>query len=90
MEKGEAGEAYNVCTGHDLTIGDLAERLVSLANSPMQLDADPELQRTVETPVLRGDPSRLNATTGWTPEIPLEVTLQDILDEYRQAVLEAQ
>jgi GDP-4-dehydro-6-deoxy-D-mannose reductase len=56
----------------------------------MQLDADPELQRTVETPVLRGDPSRLNATTGWTPEIPLEVTLQDILDEYRQAVLEAQ
>jgi GDP-4-dehydro-6-deoxy-D-mannose reductase len=90
MEKGEAGEAYNVCTGDDLAIGDLAERLISLANSPMQLEADPELQRPVETPILRGDPTRLNATTGWTPEIPLEVTLQDILDEYRTAVLEAQ
>jgi GDP-4-dehydro-6-deoxy-D-mannose reductase len=90
MEKGEAGEAYNVCTGHDLTIGNLAERLVSLANSPMQLDADPELQRPVETPVLRGDPTRLKAITGWTPDIPLEVTLQDILDEYRQAVLASQ
>jgi GDP-4-dehydro-6-deoxy-D-mannose reductase len=56
----------------------------------MQLDADPELQRPVETPVLRGDPTRLKAITGWTPEIPLEVTLQDILDEYRQAVLASQ
>jgi GDP-4-dehydro-6-deoxy-D-mannose reductase len=86
MEKGEAGEAYNVCSGHDLTIGDLAERLVSLAKSPMRLEADPELQRPVETPVLRGDPTRLNSITGWTPQISLETTLHDILDEHRVVV----
>lgn len=86
MMNGEPGEAYNVCTGHDLTIADLAERLVSLAATPMTLEADPELQRPVETPVLRGDPTRLNAATGWTPEITLAVTLQDILDEHRVAV----
>jgi GDP-4-dehydro-6-deoxy-D-mannose reductase len=88
MERGEPGTAYNVCTGRDLTIGDLAERLVTLANSPMQLEADPELQRPVETPVLRGDPTRLNEATGWIPEIPLETTLRDILDEYRLAVMD--
>jgi GDP-4-dehydro-6-deoxy-D-mannose reductase len=86
MEKGEAGEAYNVCTGRDLAIAELAERLVSLASSPMHLQADPGLQRPVETPVLRGDPTRLNAITGWTPQISLEVTLKDILDEHRLAV----
>ena len=86
MTDGEAGQAYNVCSGHDLTIGELAERLVALASTPMVLEADPELQRPVETPVLRGDPTRLHAATGWQPEIPLEVTLQDILDEHRLAV----
>jgi len=86
MTDGEAGQAYNVCSGHDLTIGELAERLVNLASTPMVLEADPELQRPVETPVLRGDPTRLHAATGWQPEIPLEVTLQDILDEHRLAV----
>ena len=86
MTNGEPGEAYNVCTGRDLTIADLAERLVSLASIPMHLEADPELQRPVETPVLRGDPTRLHAATGWTPEISLDDTLQDILDEHRVAV----
>lgn len=85
MCDGTPGEAYNVCTGVDLTIEELAQRLVGLADHPMRLEADPELQRPVETPILRGDPSRLNAVTGWTPEIPLEVTLRDILDEHRLA-----
>ena len=55
MTHGEPGEAYNVCTGRDLSIGELAEHLVALAAHPMRLEPDPALQRHVETPVLRGD-----------------------------------
>ena len=87
MLKGESGEAYNVCTGKDLTIGDLAERLAALAALPMSLETNPDLQRAVETPVLRGDPSKIHAATGWTPEIPLDTTLQDILNEHRDALV---
>ena len=79
----EPGEAYNVCTGNDLTIAELAECLVSLASRPMTLTPDPLLQRPVETPVLRGDPGKLHRATGWSPEIPLETTLHDILTEQR-------
>ncbi|HEY6531476.1 MAG TPA: GDP-mannose 4,6-dehydratase [Acidimicrobiales bacterium] len=86
MLHGEPGEAYNVCTGRDLSIGELAERLVELAVRPMHLVADPALQRPVETPVLRGDPSRLHAVTGWEPEIDLAITLADVLAEQRAAV----
>lgn len=86
MIDGEPGEAYNVCTGVDLTIGDLADRLVALADRPMRLCADPDLQRPVETPILRGDPSKIHAATGWEPRIPLERTLADILDEHRRSV----
>ena len=83
MLHAEPGEAYNVCTGNDLTIGELAAGLVSLASRPMTLAPDPSLQRPVETPILRGDPEKLTRATGWTPEIPLETTLRDILIEQR-------
>jgi nucleoside-diphosphate-sugar epimerase len=30
--------------------------------------------------VLIGDPARLEATTGWSPRIPFDRTLQDLVD----------
>jgi GDP-4-dehydro-6-deoxy-D-mannose reductase len=84
--RGAPGEAYNVCTGRDLAIGELAEQLVALAVRPMELEPDPALQRRVETPVLRGDPTKIHRATGWEPEIPLEQTLGDVLAEHRAAV----
>jgi len=84
VEHGEPGEAYNVCSGRDLTIAELADRLVGLASSPMVLETDPDLQRPVETPVLLGDPTKINLATGWVPEIPIETTLTDVLNERRQ------
>lgn len=84
MQHGVPGEAYNVCTGRDLSIAELAGRLLALATHPMELVADPDLQRPVETPVLLGDPGLLRATTGWQPEISIETTLADVLDERRR------
>jgi GDP-4-dehydro-6-deoxy-D-mannose reductase len=86
IEHGDAGEAYNVCSGHDIAISDLAERLLSMASHPMRLEEDPTLQRPVETPVLRGDPTRVHKTTGWVPEIDMEQTLADLLAEWRSRV----
>jgi GDP-4-dehydro-6-deoxy-D-mannose reductase len=84
--QGTPGEAYNVCRGEDVAIRDLAVRLVGLARKPMRLESDHDLQRPVDIPVLRGDPSKLRAATGWQPEIPLDQTLDDLLDEWRQRI----
>ena len=83
---GVAGEAYHVCSGHDIAVRELAERLIALADRPMRLVADPELQRPVDIPVLRGSAEKLRAATGWVPEIPLERTLSDLLDDARRRV----
>lgn len=83
---GTPGEAYNVCRGEDIAVRDLAVKLVGLARKPMRLVPDPALQRPVDIPVLRGDPTKLRAATGWEPEIPMEQTLEDLLDEWRQKV----
>jgi GDP-4-dehydro-6-deoxy-D-mannose reductase len=86
IEHGQPGEAYNVCSGNDIAISDLADRFVSLAGRPMRLETDPALERPVDVPVLRGDFTKLNATTGWKPEIPLDDTLAAVLDDQRAAL----
>jgi GDP-4-dehydro-6-deoxy-D-mannose reductase len=83
IERGEPGEAYNVCSGRAVSVQELAEALLTMARRPMELTPDPELERPVDVPVLLGDYSRLRAATGWAPTIPLEQTLEDLLDDMR-------
>jgi GDP-4-dehydro-6-deoxy-D-mannose reductase len=86
MEHGEAGEVYNVCSGTDVAIEEIAGRLIAGARSSMALVHDPTLERPVDIPVLRGDNTRIRAATGWTPQIPLDQTLVDLLQEMRDRV----
>jgi GDP-4-dehydro-6-deoxy-D-mannose reductase len=79
VERGEPGAVYNVCSGNDVAIADVAVRLMALSGVELEMVTDPELVRPVDIPVLRGDPSRLVAATGWAPCIPLDETLRDVL-----------
>jgi GDP-4-dehydro-6-deoxy-D-mannose reductase len=76
---GAPDEVYNVCRGDSVPIREVAERLLALAGVDLPIVVDPARLRPSEIPDLRGDPSRLNAATGWVPEIPLEETLRDVL-----------
>ncbi len=80
---GEPGEVYNVCSGTARRIEELAEHLVACASHPMRLEPDPTLLRPVEVPEMRGDPTKLQEATGWQPELPLEQTLDDLLNYWR-------
>jgi len=84
VQRGQPGEVYNVCSGRDVPVEHLARRMLDLAGADLRLVADPELERPVDVPVLRGDPSRLSAATGWEPEIGLDETLQAVLDAWRE------
>jgi len=86
VEHGAPGEVYNVCTGRDLSVQQLADHLLTLATRPMRLETDPALLRPVDIPVLRGDATKLRDATGWTPEIPIDQTLADLLDDQRTRV----
>jgi GDP-4-dehydro-6-deoxy-D-mannose reductase len=80
VERGEAGEAYNVCSGRDVAVEDIVQRMLTLAGADLEIEADPDLVRPVDVPVLRGDPSRLQAATGWRPEVSLDESLRSVLD----------
>ena len=79
---GERATAYNVCTGRAYRIGDLLEMLLTRARVPIRVEVDPERVRAIERPRLLGDNSRLR-TLGWSPQVPIETTIQDVLDYWR-------
>ena len=79
VERGLPGEVYNVCSGRDVAMSDVAAQLMDLAGAALTLETDPELVRPVDVPVLRGDASRLHAATGWRPSTPLAKSLADVL-----------
>jgi GDP-4-dehydro-6-deoxy-D-mannose reductase len=83
VEHGTPGDVYNVCTGRDLSVQEIADHLLTLATHPMRLVRAPGLLRPVDVPVLRGDATKLRDATGWRPEIPIERTLADLLDHQR-------
>lgn len=83
---GAGGDVYNVCSGHAVAIGDLADRLIKMASHPMTLVDNPDLLRPVDIPVLLGDNTKLCRTTGWAPEIAIETTLGDLMDDCRDRV----
>ncbi len=80
---GEPGEAYNVCSGQDVAVSEVAEILLGLAKVSMTLEQDDRLFRPVDLPVQRGDNAKLRAATGWAPQIALPDTLADTLEDAR-------
>ena len=85
-ERGEPGRAYNVCSGRALAIREVLDLLVARARVPIRVHVDPARFRPNDVPLLLGDPTRLRDELGWAPIIPVERTLDDILQYWRQEV----
>jgi GDP-4-dehydro-6-deoxy-D-mannose reductase len=82
-----AGQVFNVCSGQGLRIGDLLDRLLSRARVKVEIRVDKSRLRPSDVPAQVGDPSRLKALTGWEPEIPLERSLLELLEDWRARVM---
>ncbi|HEX6322894.1 MAG TPA: GDP-mannose 4,6-dehydratase [Vicinamibacterales bacterium] len=80
--RGEAGTAYNVCSGRAWRIGDLLEMMLRLTRAPIRVEVDDARLRPVELPRLVGDNTRLRAL-GWEPRIPVEDMLAGVLEYWR-------
>ncbi len=75
---------FNVCSGRAVRMRQILDVLVSMAKVIVSVEVDPGRVRAVDTSYQRGDCSRIRELVGWTPEIPLERTLSDVLDFWRE------
>ena len=75
-ERGEPGAAYNICSGEEANVGDLAARIAAALGRELVLDiVEPASAGTVSV----GDPTRLKAL-GWEPSRTLDETLRRMAD----------
>jgi GDP-4-dehydro-6-deoxy-D-mannose reductase len=90
VTRGRPGEVYNIASGHGTRIGDMLDQLLALSKAEVRVDQDPGRLRPSDVEILIGDSSRFRSETGWEPQIPFEQTLSDLLEYWRQRLLEKQ
>ena len=88
-ERGRTHLPYNVCSGHTRTMSELLDVLLSLSRVRVRVEVDASRLRPSDNPVITGSHGRLTRDTGWTPEIPIEQTLADLLDDWRVRVAQS-
>ena len=83
LEKGEAGEVYNLCSGRAWKIREMLDMLLGMTKAKVKVEQDSARMRPSDVPVLLGDAGRFTKATGWKPTIPFETTLRDLLEYWR-------
>jgi GDP-4-dehydro-6-deoxy-D-mannose reductase len=83
LEKCDAGEVYNICSGKAYKIKEVLDILLSLSKVKVEVKQDPTRMRPSDVPILLGDHTKFSEKTGWQPTIPFEKTLEDILNYWR-------
>ena len=83
VDRGARGRPYNVSSGCAHAVGEILERLTAKARVRVDVRVDPGRLRPNDVPLLVGDPTRIREELGWTPTIPLDRTLDDVLEYWR-------
>jgi len=86
LEKCPPGEVYNIGGDRTMRIAEMLEILKSMARCKIEHQVDPSLERPSDVTLQIPDISKFQRATGWKPEIPLEITLQDLLDYHRSRI----
>jgi GDP-4-dehydro-6-deoxy-D-mannose reductase len=82
-ERGAAGRPYNVCSGSAISIHELLDTFLARARVRVTVKTDPSRYRPNDVPIVIGDAHRIRTELGWTPQIPLERTVDDLLEYWR-------
>lgn len=85
MEKGAAGETYNVGTGQAVPIEYILNEILKLSTKEIEVKVDPAKFRPVDVPVIEADVRKLCQCTGWQREIELGQTLRETLEYWRKS-----
>ncbi|MEP7200748.1 MAG: GDP-mannose 4,6-dehydratase, partial [Chloroflexota bacterium] len=86
LEHGADGEVYNIGSGRSVAIQRLLDILLREARCAIRVAPDPLRLRPSDVPRSLCDATKFRAATGWQPRIPIEQSLRDILNYWRERV----
>ncbi len=86
VQRGKAGETYNVGSGRAVEIQEVLKKIISQSSVDVEIKVDPNKIRPVDVPIIEADTTKLQQTTGWRQEIPLEQTIHETMEYWRQHI----
>jgi len=86
LSEGEPGEVYNLGAERSYSIRQVLDGLLALSETRVAVEQDPKRLRPSDVPEILADCTRFRSRTGWRAEIPLERSLEDILNYWRSRI----
>lgn len=86
MEKGRAGDVYNVCSGRSYSLDNILKCLLSFARKEISVRVDSQKLRKADIPRLVGDNRKIKREISWEPQIPIERSLEELLEYWRSQI----
>lgn len=78
-----SGSAFNIASDTPVSIKSILNTLLSLSQTEISVETDPERLRPTDIPVAQADSSLLKHATGWSQKTELHDTLEEVLDFWR-------
>ena len=79
------GEVFNLCSGRAYSIRQVLDILLAQARVPIRVEVDADRFRPLDNPRILGDCRLLRSRFGLRPEFPIEKTLLDLLEYWRES-----
>lgn len=83
LEGGKPGETYNICSGVSRSGQQILDTLIARSGIQTNIEQDPARMRPSDTPDIYGSNEKLRNDTGWEPQLDLDQTINDILEDWR-------
>jgi GDPmannose 4,6-dehydratase len=82
------GEYYNIGGTYSCTVGEMLDHLLSISTEKdsIRIETDSERLRPLDADLQVPDTKKFRDHTGWSPQIPFEKTMSDLLDYWRNRV----
>lgn len=74
---------FNLCSGEATTIGSIVHGLNLSTRVEVGMLVDPERAHPADVTSLYGSNGKLNGSSGWVPEMSLDRSLEDLLEDWR-------
>lgn len=82
-EKGIPGDVYNISSEHVYKMRDIVDIIESQTGHKFKTVVDAKLLRPTDEKIIVGDVTKLKRDTGWRQQIPMEQTVKDMLEYWR-------
>lgn len=87
LNNGQTGEVYNICSGIGISLNDIIDKILKIAQVNFNYHVSKSLVRPSDNPVIIGSNQKIYSEIGWKPIIPIDQSLQDIIVDWEKKLL---